>query len=135
MSTVQILDPIWLDPTTTAPSIVIETRGLIFEQHFLKVWGTDWSHEGSNKSTDNDPSGTPDVYKLSKFRQMTNKVLDVKVELINIRSSDEDYDIRIQLLQSDYEPDLIMHKKNTLGTEEGQMTEVFRVFAPLRIMS
>ena len=132
-------DGVFLDPGVSPPQVFIETKGLVVDKHRILLPahnGTQrWEMDGTNIPSSSTDSGTPDIYVIPEFTQQRGNVLQIFVDVFNVRSTNQSFSLRVEIHQADYEPDVLFNERGELGTEKGERTDSFGVFVPLRIMT
>lgn len=128
-----------IDPFVMAPTIFIETKGLVVDNHrcFLKATEhTDrWEVDGTNIPSSPEDPGTPDIYVIPQYTQQGGNILRIFVDLFNVTPANQEYTLRVEIHQDDYEPDVLFDESGELGTQRGEKTESYGVFVPLSLMT
>lgn len=132
-------DGVLLDPGASPPLVFIETTGLVVETHRLLLPARNgtvrWEEDGTNIPTDSDDAGTPDMHVIPDFVRQGGNILQVFVDVFNVRPNQERFGLRVEIHQADYEPDVLFDEVGELGSERGERTDSFGVFVPLRLMT
>lgn len=135
---IHVNEPVLLDPDASPPHVFIETKGLVIDIHQLLLRArnnaTRWEADGSNIPIDDDDEGTPDRYPIIDFIQHNNNILEMVIDLFNQTNEVQEFSLRVEIHQADYEPDEIINVEGELGAEENDKTQLFRAFVPLRLM-
>ena len=131
-------DGVLLDPDLVPPQVFVETKGLVVDKHRILLpsyGGTQrWEVDGTNIPHSGDDAGTPDIYVIPEFTQQGGNILQFFIDLYNVRTSKQKFQIRVEIHQADYEPDVLFDESGELGPKKGERTESYGVFVPLRLM-
>jgi len=132
-------DGVLLDPSVAPPQVFIETTGLAVDKHRLLLPARGsvqrWEADGTNIPESNTDPGTPDIYVIPDFTQQGGNILQIFVDLFNVRETNQRFGLKVEIHQADYQADVLFDEEGELGTEKGARTDVFGVFVPLKIMT